>query len=112
MNAMNDVAILRTVVESTRDADGYRRAAENTDVTLYCKVRTSTRAEMYEAMRSGLKVTMSAEINAEDYKAACVTINGRKRKPSVFLHDDTEYTIVRAYQKNDVVMELSLSEVE
>lgn len=113
MNAMNDLAVLKTLVPPERDADGYRRMAEPAETTIYCKVNTASRAEVYEALRSGIKVSMSATVNADDYKTAIVVgAGGKKVKPSVLVHDGTDYTITRAYQKDDVLMELSLSEVE
>jgi hypothetical protein len=112
MNAMNDVATLRTIIGRSRDADGYRNGSVTRDMVVYCKANTASRAEVYEALRSGIRVQMIAQINADDYRAACVVSDGRKYRPSVFLFDNTEYSIARAYQKDDITMELSLSEVE
>lgn len=112
MNAMNDVAVLQTQTARTRDKDGYRTGTATSDLSVYCKIKTATRAETYEALRSGLKVKLVALINADDYNAACVEIKGKKVKPSILQFDGTDYSIVRAYQKDDITMELSLSEVE
>lgn len=112
MNAMNDVALLTTVTGATRDTDGYKTAPTESGITIFCKIKTATRSEVYEALRSGLKVQMVAVVNADDYNAGIVTVSDKKIKPSLLTFDGTDYAIVRAYQKDDITMELSLSEVE
>lgn len=112
MNAMNDLATLRTQTARTRDKDGYYSGSTTSDLDVYCKIKSATRSEVYEALRSGVSVKIMALVYADDYRAACVTVSGKKVKPSTLLFDGTEYSIVRVYQKDDVIMELSLSEVE
>lgn len=112
MNAMNDVATLRTLTAKSRDKDGYMSGEVKSDLPVYCKIKTATRAEAYEALRSGLSVRLTALINADDYNAACVEVGSRKIKPSLLIFDGATYSIVRVYQKDDILMELSLSEVE
>ena len=101
-----------TIEARTRDKDGYYSGSTTSDLAVYCKIKSATRSEVYEALRSGVSVKIMALVYADDYRAACVTVSGKKTKPSTLLFDGTEYSIVRVYQKDDVIMELSLSEVE
>lgn len=108
----NDVAVLKTKKAGTKDADGYRSGTTYKDTTILCEVKTASRAEAYEALRSGIKVQMVATIDTGDYDLACETVDGKKYRPSLLVFDSTTYNITRVYRRGLGVMELSLSEVE
>lgn len=93
-----EMANLITVTAGT-DADGYPLDPVETAKEVFVDVRTVRRAEFYEAMRTGLALTISFGIRACDY-------SGEK----LVDYDGMRYQVARVYTKDGEFMELNCSE--
>jgi len=111
MKMMNDLLILKTLNSSTRDDSGFRTETY-LEKEIFCEIKSATRSEVYEAMRNGMKVSIIAKINVEDFKGQTIIVDGKKVKPSLVKYDLSEYEIIRTYQTDDNYIELTLCEVE
>lgn len=96
---MNEEAVLITVTNTT-DADGF--PVETTArQTVYVRVKSATRAEFYEALRSGVRVSMMFDVRVEDFERA----GGATR----IEYAGKTYDIVRTYQADKSMIELVCS---
>jgi len=85
----------------TRDSDGYETSVVETKTEVFCSIIGGVaRTEMYEALRSGIKLSATAEIWEDDY-------DGER----ILKHETQEYSIVRVYPSGHGTLELSLEEV-
>lgn len=86
-------------VKTEQDEDGFQKNIE-TENEVYADIRSTTRSEFYDAMRSGIAVSIMIKISAHDYN------NER-----LLIYDDERYEVVRAYKTDLDHIELSCSEV-
>jgi SPP1 family predicted phage head-tail adaptor len=103
----NDVIELVSITHTT-DEDGFET---ETELTFECMadVESVRRTEFYQAVMADIKVSLSATVNYEDYRAAKEANN---KTPSKVNYDGDSYRIVRTYRvKKDNSITLYLSEV-
>lgn len=87
-------------VSNLRDADGYSTVRE-TARQVFCSIIAGvSRAEMYEALKAGIKLSATAEIWEDDYN-----------HESQLEHDGVRYKIIRCYPTGNGTLELALEEV-
>lgn len=95
---MDEVDLI--TITSTEDSDGYVTNTEQTK-KIFCTFSTGiNRAEFYESMKAGIKLSATMECWAMDYSGE-----------TVCKFNEVRYQIVRAYETGRGTMELSLSEV-
>lgn len=71
-----------------------------TDTTVFADKRAVTRSEFYTANMAGIKIDLVFAVHVEDFSNQTVAI-----------YDSKQYEVVRAYQKGEGIVELSLREV-
>ena len=96
---LNDTIKLVDVVV-TEDADGYETTAETLTEVKCDSGNGVTRAEFYEAMKAGIKLTAVFEMWACDYGGQ-----------SLIEHNGTRYKVERAYPLAGGEMQLNCSEI-
>lgn len=94
-----DVCSLVTVT-TTKDADGYDTTSE-TSREVFCSISDGVvRSEYYEAMKAGVKLSVTVEAWQDDYA-----------KETMLDHNGTRYKIERTYPTGYGTIELTCSEV-
>lgn len=111
MNATNDIAILKTKINSIKNENGFRADLYD-DTEVFCETKSVTYSEFYAAYASKIKVTKKIKLDVLDYESAIRIVNNKKVKPSLVYIDGETFNIVRMYQVNDYQCELSLAEIE
>lgn len=87
-------------LEISKDEEGYDTTNEIRR-EIFCSVSDGVnRAEYYEAMKSGVKLSATIEVNDGDYE-----------KEQILEHEGTRYKIERVYPTGYGTLELSCSEV-
>jgi hypothetical protein len=87
-------------IEKSHDADGYAVDIEKKS-EVFCSVADgATRSEFYEALRNGIKLSITVEVWQDDY-------NGQQR----IEYNSIKYRVVRGYPTGHGTLELSCSEV-
>ncbi|MEG1686635.1 MAG: phage head closure protein [Angelakisella sp.] len=85
-------------VTVTQDTDGYPTKS-STSRTIWADVKTATRSEFYSAAAAGIEVAILFVVRSEDYQ------NERS-----VLYQGKEYNVVRTYQKDYGLIELTCSD--
>lgn len=84
----------------TKDADGYDVITE-TKTQVFCSVNIGVvRSEFYEALKAGIKASITVEIWEDDYNSAALIDFNSKR-----------YKVERTYPTGHGTLELTCSEV-
>ena len=96
----NDKIILRKA-KIKRNKAGCAETTGYEDVEIWAGKKSVTRAEFYAASAAGTEATAVFEINADEY-------GGQK----ILLHGGKEYEIIRTYQKDEFVLELTCKAVD
>lgn len=110
---MNDNLItLITVKGYETNESGFEKIEDIKETEIFAGVKSVGRTEYYEALRSGMKVSIAFVISPDDFKLAEEVVNGKKIKPSKVVYEDTIYLIRRTYVKNSFEMEVMCEEVE
>lgn len=92
-----------------KNANGFPVETRN-EQTVFCREKAVTRTEFYEALRSGLSVSLVLELRQEDYKLTEHTAaNGRKEYATKVNYDGADYDIVRTYRNDRSMIELICS---
>lgn len=105
MNRFCDVVNL-IAVEKGINANGFNTEIEH-GTTVFADIQSVKRAEFYEAMRSGLKLTNCIVVNKLDFDYATYDDgNNVKHKPSKVEVNGEKYKIVRTYQTSDDLLEI------
>ena len=87
-------------LEISKDEDGYDSINE-IKREIFCSVSDGvSRSEFYEAMKAGVKLSATIEVNDGDYD-----------KEQILEHEGTRYKIERVYPTGYGTLELSCSEV-
>ena len=107
--SMTSIIVLKTQKEDNIDASG-RQHPTWKETTVFAYSKSIKMTEYYEANRNAIAVSKIFGMNIVDYEAAAVIDN--IVKPKTLVEDGTEYRIVRAYEMNDVIVELTVAEVE
>jgi hypothetical protein len=88
------------VVTISKDADGYDVNTE-TKAQVFCSVNTgAVRSEFYEALKAGVKLSITVEVWQDDYNNA-----------TMLDFDEKRYKIERVYPTGHGTLELTCSEV-
>ena len=90
-------------IEKTIDDEGFEIEQE-TEVEVFCEIKSIGRSEFYQAANAGVKVSLLVNIDADDYEA-----NGEPMRVNL---KGKCYKVVRTYKKVGTEMELTLQEVE
>lgn len=94
---------------NTKDADGFP-VTEETRQTVYCREKSAVRTEFYDALRSGITISMVLEVRIEDYElTAYISPGGKKAYATKAEYDGGVYDIVRAYKNDKSMIELICS---
>lgn len=109
--SMTSIVILKTQKEDNIDASA-RQHPTWKETTVFAYSKSIKMTEYYEASRNAIAVSRIFGMNIADYEAAAVIVEGKKVKPKMLVADGTKYRIVRAYEMNDVIVELTVAEVE
>lgn len=97
---MDDIILIKR--EETLDAGNYAAETTETRKEICCTFAEGiNRAEFYESMKTGIRLSAAAEIWADDYEGQ-----------DLCEFEGIRYKIIRAYATGRGTMELSLSEVE
>lgn len=107
----DDVVILMTVVEN-RDEKGFVNGEDIARTEVFADVKSAARSDYYEALRSGHKVKVAFVVDLDDFKTACITNDGKKKRVSIVEHEGITYRIIREYKLPDNNLELTCEEVE
>lgn len=95
----SDVCELVTIT-ATQDADGYKTTVE-TKTQVFCSVNVGVvRSEFYEALKAGVKLSVTIEVWQEDYNNA-----------TLLEFDGKRYKIERTYPTGHGTLEMTCSEV-
>jgi hypothetical protein len=87
-------------LEKVYDASGHYTTSE-TAREVFCSISDGVvRTEYYEALKSGVKLSATAEVYADDYASE-----------TILEHNGTRYNIQRIYPTGYGTLELSLTEV-
>lgn len=74
---------------------------------IYCEKKSSTRAEFYGAYAVGLRPKFVLEIDPYDWEMVAEQLE-KGSVPTIVSYRGIEYTILRSYQTNESVMELTV----
>lgn len=102
---MSEEAILLYTING-KDDDGFPvETVKKTNV--YVREKSATRTEYYEALRSGITVSMVLEVRLEDWdQTKHITANGKAAYADRVIYDGATYDIVRAFRGDKSMVEL------
>lgn len=100
---MFDEEAIFLYVVNDKDEDGF--PVEYTEsVKMYVRPKSATRTEFYEALRTGITVSMEFECRIEDWELTKhITANGKAAYATRVQYDGATYDIIRTY-RNDKSM--------
>lgn len=109
----NDYIQLMTVTGMEKDSAGFLVGEVVKYTPIFAEIKSVGRIEFYEALRSGMKVSVIFSISSDDFNMATVVgDDGKKIKPTKILYNDTTYNIQRSYKLGLDKLELTCEEVE
>lgn len=92
--------------ETGKDADGFPQTIQR-KVPAYLRETAVKRAEAYEAMRSGVKLSAVFQVRLEDWEETRHLNNGKPAYAEKVVIDRVEYDIIRAYKPDKSMVELT-----
>ena len=96
---MNEEAVLITI-KNTTDDDGFP-VEKPARQGIYVRKKSATRTEFYDALRSGVRVSIVFEVRVEDFEHA--------KDATRIEYAGKTYDIVRTYQPDKSMIELVCS---
>lgn len=103
---MSDTAVLLWPEKTGKDEDGFP-LEEWKEAEVYVAEKSVKRAEAYEAMRSGISVSLILEIRSEDWEMSAHMINGKKEYARKVRYDGGLYKILRTWKNGKAKVELT-----
>ena len=112
----NELIELVTVLNSEKDADGFQTEEKTEKVKVFAGIKSVGRTEHYEALRTGVQVSLIFVVDTDDFKLSehVIQVDGKDKqiKASRIIHNGTTYLIHRTYVKDSGLMEITCREVE
>lgn len=96
------------IVENGKDESGFP-VEKLKEIPIFVREKSVTRAEYYEALRSGITVKTVLETRIEDFEQSAHMVDGRKQYATRIKYDDSMYDIVRTYRNDKALMEIICS---
>lgn len=107
---------LVTVLEVKKNGSGFRVGEDIEKTEVFAGVKSVGRTEYYEALRSGIQVSIIFVVDPDDFMLSEREIQAdgeaKKIKASRVIYDGTTYLIRRTYRNNFGMLEMTCSEVE
>lgn len=101
----NELITLVTVTAKTEDDDGFKESEATVRTDVFAETRSAGVIEHYEAMRSGVSISLIFAVDTDDYQSAIVdqTVEGvvKRIKPSKVEYDGETYRIQNTRRKTD-----------
>lgn len=94
--------------ETEKDADGFPQTTQH-KTPAYLRETSIKRAEAYEAMRTGVKLSAVFQVRLEDWEETWHINNGKPTYAEKLEVDGAEYDIIRAYKPDKSMVELTCS---
>lgn len=114
---MNNESIeLVTVLNDQKDADGFCIGETIEKVEVFAGIKSVGRTEYYEALRSGIQVSIIFVVDPDDFKLSEkeIMVDGKNKKvrASKVIYEGITYLIQRTYRNNFGLLEMTCKEVE
>lgn len=106
MKRMEEATLL--VITNGKDKDGFPQKIENR-FPVFVTERSATRMEFYEALRTGIKISLVLELRIEDWEQSNHIVDGKKAYATKVEYDGGTYDIVRSYRTNLSMIQISCS---
>lgn len=101
------ITLIWNEIDNTKKNDnGFPEPVRHT-VDVYADEKSVGRTEKYEAMRSGIDVSLVLSVRTEDWELTRHTESGRPSYARKVLKDGCEYNIIRAYKTGKARIELT-----
>lgn len=94
--------------ETGKDADGFPQTIQR-KVPAYLRETAVKRAEAYEAMRSGVKLSAVFQVRLEDWEETRHLNNEKPAYAEKAVIDGATYDIIRVYKPDKSMVELTCS---
>ena len=104
-----DLALI-VAVQSEANENGYRAKTEY-ETTVIAERISVNRTEFYEALKAGMKPTVIYQLHPLDLVAARRTVGGAVYEAEYVTEGGIRYEIIRAYEKNPDVVEITCKKV-
>lgn len=104
---MVERCILRYVTNE-KNANGFPVEIQSS-TEVFCREKSVTRTEFYDAHRAGFTIVLVLEIRQEDWELTQHTVNGRKAYATKVIFDGGAYDIVRTYKNDRSMIQLMCS---
>lgn len=98
--------IWNEVDNKKKNENGFPEQARH-EIEVYAEEKSVGRTEKYEAMRSGIDVSIILSVRAEDWEMTRHMEAGRPAYARKVLVDGYEYQIIRAYKNGKARIELT-----
>lgn len=103
---MCETATLLWNEKTGKDQDGFPKE-EWKEIEVFVREKSVKRAEAYEAMRSGVDVSLVLEVRAEDWEMSAHMIDGKKEYARKVRYDSGLYNIIRTWKDGKSKVELT-----
>ena len=105
---ISETCVLRYITNS-KNENGFPVQTAH-DVSAHCREKSAARTEFYDALRSGISVSLVLEVRAEDWELTKhTTANGKRAYATKALYDGGEYDIVRTYKPDKAFIQIVCS---
>ena len=113
----NKLITLVTVLSEERSSSGFKTGEQTHEVEIFADDNSVSRAEQYEALRTGIEVNIVFCVDPDDFllsKQEILKKDGsvRKIKASRIKYEGAEYLIVRSFKNKRGMLEITCKEVE
>lgn len=101
---MSEEAVLLCVTQG-KNANGFP-VETVTETQVYCRERSVTRTEFYDAHRAGFTINLVLEVRQEDWELTRHMANGKRAYATKVRYDSGTYDIIRAYRNDKSMIQL------
>lgn len=97
------------IITNGKDEDGFPVETTKKEIPIYVNEKSATRAEFYEALRTGIKVKTVLETRQEDWELSAHMVDGKREYATRIEYDGSVYDIVRTYKSDKSMIEIICS---
>ncbi|MCD7736965.1 MAG: hypothetical protein LUI07_08420 [Lachnospiraceae bacterium] len=105
---MMDEEATLLVVSISKNENGFP-VETTTEIPIWVREKSATRAEFYSALREGITVKTIFEARQEDFELSSHLVDGKKAYATRIVHDGSTYDIVRTYRNDKSKLEIVCS---
>lgn len=94
------------VIQNEKNENGFP-IQRKYEIPVFCKKKSVTHSEFYNAMRADVLVRLILEIRIEEWEESAHIVDGKKEYATKIIYDGGTYDVIRYFEKGKAMVQVT-----